>query len=160
MRSVTLLLLAVAAGCAAPPPPAEPVARGRTWTGPASSIETEEYHRIVAPGDWDALWRRHAGPDDPVPGIDFARNMVIACFSARTFPLDFKQVAVTRNDRELLVFFSSHVGDMKPATPPERRPFCILELPRTGIAVVIRGRWTAMVGQPFEIERRMPALRE
>jgi len=70
----TLLVLAL---LLQDPADARPV---KTWEGPKTRILAAELSFVTDAETWKWLWRRHAGPRDAAPEVDFEKNIVVANF--------------------------------------------------------------------------------
>lgn len=60
--------------------------------GDTSRIAAPRAVVVSNPGAWESLWREHAGPDAPVPAVDFAQEKVVAVFLGRRDRTGYKVV--------------------------------------------------------------------
>jgi hypothetical protein len=72
--TMTTLLLVLAALLQSPPPTVRTVVKGAM-----SSVEARREVVIRSAADWAALWKEH-GVRDPLPAVDFSREMVVGVF--------------------------------------------------------------------------------
>lgn len=101
--------------------------------GDASAMSAPRRVVVRDPAQWSALWAAHAGPDAPLPGVDFAARMVVAVFSGDR-PTPGHEIAITemRRDGQSLVLVVSERAPA-PGTIAAQMivtPFQIVTLPR------------------------------
>jgi hypothetical protein len=69
-----------------------------------SGIDRAEQTVVRTPGEWQALWQKHA-PGRPLPAVDFGKNMVIAVFlgSRSSGGYQVQITGVRSEDKDLVV---------------------------------------------------------
>jgi len=72
--TMTTLLLVLAALLQSPPPAVRTVVKGAM-----SGVEARREVVVRSAADWAALWKDH-GVRDPLPAVDFSREMVVGVF--------------------------------------------------------------------------------
>ncbi len=101
--------------------------------GGVSNIMEPRQVVIRSAGDWDTLWREHAGPDAEAPAVDFGREMVVGVFlgSRNTGGYSVEITGVDRTAGTIVVHYAERT--------PERgmmlaqvitSPFELVKVPR------------------------------
>ena len=108
----------------------------RMWVGTSSGIHDARRTVVRTPEEWKELWTRHAGerlPSDPVPEIDWTRDMVVAVVlgdrPTAGYGVDITRVA--EEDGKLVV--RSHATAPKPGSVQAQvvtSPFVFRTVPR------------------------------
>lgn len=99
-------VLAVGLLCCAGVRPAQ-VSIDTITRGDSSRIEAPLTVVARTPAEWAALWKQHAGGDDPTPEVDLSRSMVVGVFLGSR-PTAGYAVEITRIEKrstELVVVY-------------------------------------------------------
>ncbi len=115
------------------------------WRGTDSKIGQREYHRIVNQAQWEFLWHRHTGRDEPPPSIDFARLMAVAVFSQGAQgdqPLFAKAI---ESKNAIVFYFTGWAAQQEQGAPiGMTNPFCIYVLPWSAKKLILKERHESM----------------
>lgn len=106
--------------------------------GGVSSVMQPRQVVVRDAGEWDTLWREHAGPDSPAPVVDFGSQMVVGVFlgSRNTGGYAVEITKVEQAGGAIVVHYTE--------TKPERgmvlaqvitSPFHLVKVPRADGAV-------------------------
>jgi uncharacterized membrane protein len=121
-----------------------------------------EPRRVVVrePAEWAALWAEHAGPEAPVPPVDFDADMVAAVFAGRREPASpLVAIESVRVEPEQVTFLVAEAPApaSRGQTGDAAAPFHIATLARAGGRVVFMDRPAAVVAAARSGAPRRPS---
>jgi hypothetical protein len=100
--------------------------------GRSSSVRIRQYRALTNRSDWERLWNEHSAGQEPVPAVDFDKEMVLAlaigqrsngsCSVAIQYVLDLGD--------KILVMYKEESGGLMSATVMSQ-PFHFAKAPRS-----------------------------
>lgn len=116
----------------------------RGWAGEMSKIEDERVRLVRTAGEWEVLWRAHAGSASP-PAVDFREKMILAYFHGATW----NGMNPVFEDLKLggSMTITIHVGYSDAIDSTPAFPFLMVELPANKLPIIVNKRWYQAMGR-------------
>jgi hypothetical protein len=119
-----------------------------SWHGPDSRIAETEYKRIVSNVEWKRFWKTHDTKKQPLPKIDFSKNMVIAVCSGRAYNISGVEAVDVREAGDSILFRFHYLSYQTMDRIDTVTPFGIFVLPRSNKKTQLEVKVQHLIGGP------------